>query len=216
MVVLFESVTLDHVVLGLLNDWLVPPILLTDTDGSHDTGRWPLRSAPVEGETLLDNVMHRCAGLLELSLIVRPMRKHNINIVQLESLQRVLNAFDDVLTRHESVVNTRRCALPQLGCDDDRLTPHVEILKGLAHLGLCLAHTIDFGGVEEINSHAEALFDGISGEIKSLLVIGIEPVAVAEYGNLEPSATQVSVDHLGVVWLEALGLLVVGNHLELC
>lgn len=62
---LLKLISLYHIVLGLLNDGLVPAVFLTDADSSGNTGCSPLGGTPVESKTLLDDVVHGGATLLK-------------------------------------------------------------------------------------------------------------------------------------------------------
>jgi len=137
----------------------VPSILLANTDGCGDSGCSPLGGAPVERETLLNDVVHSSTALLKRGLVVRAMTEDNVNIVELQTFKRVLESFDNVFAAHHCVVETSGAGFIDLGGDNDALTSHVEVFKSLAHLDLGLTHAVDFCGVEEVDAEAKTLFD---------------------------------------------------------
>jgi len=193
-----ELISAQHRVLWLLNHWLVPPILLTDADGGGNAWRSPLRGAPIEGKTFLDHVVHGSAALFQARLVVRSVREDHVNVVELQSLQRVLKTLNDVLPAHHCVIDTVTHAV-DLGADHDRLATYVELLERGAHLSLSLAHAVDLSGIVEVDTVGKALLDRVPREVVSLFVVRVEPITVTKHADLEASATQVAVDHLGVV-----------------
>lgn len=116
----FESLAMEGVVLRLLGDaggWSVQGrktrendrmygldsrsnevVLLGNLSGLHDLRSRPFTRAPIVGQVevadalseTLDNLLHRRAH-------VRAMGKDNVNIVELQALERGLEAFADVL-----------------------------------------------------------------------------------------------------------------------
>lgn len=115
MKIRLKFVSLDHIVLGLLDDGLVPAILFANADCCCNSRRSPLGCSPVKSKAFLNNVVHGSASFFEGTLVVRSVRKDNINVVKLQTLEGVLKAFDDMLARHHLVVKAVWRALIDLG-----------------------------------------------------------------------------------------------------
>ena len=105
-VLTFETLPPDHVVLRLLDDGLVPSVFLTDANGSDDALGGPFGGTPVESLALLNYVVESSASLLQRGFIVGAMAEHDVNVLQLESLKRIVQTFNNVLTGSEPVVHT--------------------------------------------------------------------------------------------------------------
>ena len=104
-IVLFEVISLEHVVLALLDDGLVPIVLFANLNGSSDAVSRPFGGSPVEGPALLNHPVHRSASLLQGGIIVSSMAENYINVFKLESLQRILKSLNDVLLGKEHVIH---------------------------------------------------------------------------------------------------------------
>ena len=56
--------------------------------------------------------------------------------------------------------------------------------------------TIDFGSVEEVDSHIPCCFDTVDGELFGLGRVGVEPVAIGDDGDFDSCGAEVSVLHI--------------------
>mmetsp|Transcript_2091 Transcript_2091/g.3375 ORF Transcript_2091/g.3375 Transcript_2091/m.3375 type:complete len:253 (-) Transcript_2091:490-1248(-) len=97
--IFLNTVSGQHVVIGLLHDRrhqlidLCHPIRFSDFLGC------PVRCTPIKGLSRLNNVIEATHDLFHWSEVVDPMCIDHIDIVQLQSLQRLVHAFHQMLAR---------------------------------------------------------------------------------------------------------------------
>lgn len=130
--------------------------LLRDAARLGDLIRRPLAGAPVHGPPLdFDHVVERADGFLHRSQAIRAVRIHNVDVFQVQPLQRGFETLDNVLAREAVVVDEDLAvgAAPvELGGHDDVVAVPVVLLDGLAHDDLGLASGIGFSCVEEVDT----------------------------------------------------------------
>lgn len=95
----------QHVVLGLLHDGADEAELVGVPPGLRDLVRVPHRRAPVQRLARVDEVVESADCLLHGCLSVWPVRVDHVDIVEAQTFQGGVHAFDDVLSREPPVVN---------------------------------------------------------------------------------------------------------------
>jgi hypothetical protein len=74
------------IVLRLFNYWLNKLVFLTNHMSKSNFICIPLASSPVISHTFPNNPVKSSAGFLYWSLMVRPMRENNINVIKAQAL----------------------------------------------------------------------------------------------------------------------------------
>lgn len=149
--VLLAILAVEHVVLRLLDRGSNQVKLVGDQVGLLELVGRPLAGTPVEGESLLDAPVECSDGLFDGNRGVRPVSIHNIDIVELESLERRLQALDDVLSAQALLVWVFALGTEEdLGGDNDLLALELELAERFAHLYLGLASSICLCIVEQV------------------------------------------------------------------
>lgn len=72
--------------------------------GSHDICGGPFRSAPIEGFAFPDDLVKGKHRFFDWRFGVRAMGKDQVNILQIQTFERIVGAFDDVFVRKPTVV----------------------------------------------------------------------------------------------------------------
>ena len=99
-----EGVPDEHIVLGLLDDWLVQIVLLAYSDGIYDLPDIPLTGPPVEGLVRADQLVEGSAHFLQGSLGVEAVGVHDVHVLQLQSLQTLVHILDHVFPIHSYII----------------------------------------------------------------------------------------------------------------
>ena len=112
---------------------------------------------------------------LKGSLVVGAVGEDNIDVVELETLEAGLAAFNNVLPRAAVHVWLRGVVEEKFGRHDVVLARNVERLESNAHLDFCGAACVAFCSVEEVDSSVPALLHRFSAQFLgffSVLVVG--------------------------------------------
>lgn len=194
---LFESFSDHHGVLRLFNNGSDEAKSVTAGIGFSNSISRPFRSTPVEGLSVVDEIVEGSAGFFDGSGIIGSVAEDNIDVVQLESLEGVVAAFNDVLAGKTHVVNTSTTE-EELGGDNDLFSGEIELLESLTEGDFTLALAVTFSSVEEVDTIVERLLDQFLGSFFSLGIIGGKPVTETEDGDLETSGAEESVFHFSL------------------
>lgn len=101
-----DLAAVQHVVAGLLHDGWDQAQGLGDATRLRDLVGCPLGRAPVHGPALdLDDVVERPHRLLHRRQSVRPVRVHNVHVLEVKALEGIPQTLDDVLPRKAVVVD---------------------------------------------------------------------------------------------------------------
>src|SRR5215213_8183643 len=89
--------TRKQVINGLLCDRLMQMVSFSDLNRGYDLCRRPFRGAPVNGFSPFDDVVHRPDGLFDGGGFIWTMTVDQVNVIELQSFQRPIDAFDQSL-----------------------------------------------------------------------------------------------------------------------
>ena len=95
-VLLFHALADEKVVLGLLDDGSHETESVGDAPGIGDFAGGPLGCSPVEGLTVVDEVVESAHDLLHGGIAVGTMSVDDVYVWQVQTLEREVHALDDV------------------------------------------------------------------------------------------------------------------------
>ncbi|KAF5783033.1 hypothetical protein HanXRQr2_Chr11g0503201 [Helianthus annuus] len=111
----------------------------------------PLTGAPIEGPTIVNNIVHCPYSFLNRSTNIRPMTINNIHILHIQPLQRSFCPLDNMFPGQAFVVGA--------GATPEYLSGDYYVGTFPSELSDCLAHDffsstvgVDFCVVEEVNA----------------------------------------------------------------
>lgn len=160
----------------------------------------PLRRSPVQGLACVNQVVEGAHRLLHGRVPIRAMGVNQVDVLQLESLEGLVHALNDVLPRQAAAVNLPvaksitpvklssgqqpnrvqnkgRDGYTYLGGDDDVVPLPAKLLDGLAHNLLGFALSVPFGAVEKVDAAVvRGLHTGICALTVDVPAVG-EPAA---------------------------------------
>lgn len=88
---------MKHIVLDLTADWLVKIESLANGKGLINLLWIPVAGAPIKGFPSFNDFIKSSTNFLKRSFRIKSVSKHNINILQLKSLEALVNALMKVL-----------------------------------------------------------------------------------------------------------------------
>lgn len=188
----------QEIILRLLDDGPHEIQPLGDAPRLRNLLRRPLARPPIIRPALVDHVVHCPHRLLDRGGDVGTVAVEHIDVIHVQSLQRVLCPFNYVLPREAFVVRARP-APEDLGGDDDVGSLPPKLLDRLAHDLLGAAIGVDLGIIEEVDAMVAAALEDGFGLLDVELVAEGDPGAVGELRNLEARSAQVLVLH-DLVW----------------
>lgn len=149
-----EALAVQHRVVGLLAHGADHVEAGSNLLGLGDLGGGPLRSAPVVRLVVVDEPVERAHNLLHGGGDVWAVRKDHVDVVELQALETVLRALDDVLAAEAARV--LRLLAPRaeedLGGDDNVTAVPVQLLDHTAHLELAVAVRVHLGVLPSVNA----------------------------------------------------------------
>ncbi len=89
----------EQVILRLFHGRRAQVVASCKVCGAHDLRCRPFRSTPVKGLALADHLVESEDRFLNGGLRVRPVGEDKINIIQLQSFERMIHALNDVFIR---------------------------------------------------------------------------------------------------------------------
>ena len=193
--VLVEAGVLDldppavhEVVLGLLHDRLAEVVPLGDLPRSPDLLSRPLGGSPVQRPPGRNDVGHRPYGLLDRGLGIGAMAVHDVDVVELETLEGLVHRFEQVLAieREEGVRDVAVDAPEVLRRHEIAVTRPPELLQGLPHHGLRLPTGVDLGIVEEVDTSVVCGTHAFETRLTFLLATERQPRPIREQAGLDP------------------------------
>ena len=178
----------QQIVLGLFDNRPHQIQPLRDAPRLRDLLRRPLARPPIKRPPLIDHIIHRPHRLFDRRRRIGPVTIDHIHILHLQSLERGLGAFDDVLSGEALVVGSG--AAPEyLGGDDEVGALPSELAEGLAHDLLGAAVGVDLGVVEEVDAVVAAALEEGLGLLDVELVAKAHPKRRTRAGSLsDPTA----------------------------
>lgn len=197
-----EALAVEGVVLGLLDNRGDEVVSLGDLSGLGDLGSAPLGCSPVVGKVeVSDDLGETLNDLLERGGVVGSVGEDDVDIGLLETLQRALEALDDVLAAQASGVGLLAASAEEDLCGENVLVSGpVELLQGLSHLNLAGTVGVDLGGVKGVDS---VIPGGLQAVLDDATLLGAsigQPSSQGEHAHLEAGRAQVAELHvLGVV-----------------
>lgn len=197
-----EALTVEGVVLGLLDNRSDEVVSLGDLSGLGDLLGAPLRSSPVVGKVeVSDDLSEALNNLLERGGVVGSVGEDNVDIRLLETLQRALEALNDVLAAQTSGVGLLATSAKEDLCGEDVLVSGpVELLQSLSHLDLASSVGVDLGGVKGVDAVVPGGLQAVLDDVALLGASVGQPSSQGEHAHLEASGAQVAELHvLGVV-----------------
>ena len=194
VVLTLEAVTMEHVVLRLLHRGRCQAELTGDTVRLLDLLRTPFRGAPVEHPALPDQRVHRPNGLLDRRLEIGPVAEEQIEVLQLEALQRRVTGVHHMLAVQATL--GRQVAAPiDLARDAPGVAAPTEVLQRLAHDLLGLTSRVDLGVVEEIHAAVVGRAHDFLGLLDADLERERDPGSEGESADLEARASEAPIFH---------------------
>lgn len=113
----------------------------------------PFASSPVVGISFSDDPVESAAGLLHRGFVVWSVAENHVNVVMLESLERVLYPFDHVFSRESAQIgDASRFSEIELSAEHIVMTRDIQSSDRLANLHFGLAEPIDFGSIKEVDA----------------------------------------------------------------
>ncbi len=162
--------------------------------GLEDAFGRPLAGAPVEGLALVDDVVHGADGFLDGGVEVGAVAEDQVDVVELEALQRGVGALDDVFAGEAAVV--RAFAAPvDLGGDDVVGAFPAGLGEDGAHDFLGDAVGVDLGVVEEVDAGVPGGVHAFGGEVLVHLRSEGHPRTEAESRDLETRVAEKTIFH---------------------
>ena len=138
--------------------------------------------APVERLARIDQVVHRPDGLLNRRVAIGSMAVQQVDVVELQTLERGFRALNQVLAGQAAVVDrvvAEGAAPVDLGRDDQVVALPAEFFDGVAHHDLGLAACVGLGAVEEVDARVVGRFHAVEGD----LVADVAAVGDPDFGG---------------------------------
>jgi len=152
--------------------------------------------APIERLAALDDVVHRPDRLFDRSVGIGAMAIDEVDVVQLQALQRAVDRIEQVLAVQRVVVVGAAAHAPvELGRHDELDARPGKLLQHLAHDDFAVTFGVDLGVVEEVDSGVERRSHQLArGAGVDLVAVG-DPGAERQFGNFQAGAAEATDFH---------------------
>ena len=176
-------------------DW-VQVVAVDNALGFLEAGRTPLfGNAVIQHLALGDQVAHRAQGLGKVGGLVKTVAKVHVQIIGLHVLQRLVDAFENVLAGQAAVVHAFAGGEVDLAGDDEFLTR--VLLEHFAEESFGGAARVSVRAVEEVDAGIVGELHGLLGHVLGRCALEIrDPAAQRDLADLQSRLADAAILHV--------------------
>ena len=151
--------TVDEIVVVLHGDKAREVVGLLKVEHLLELPRVHAGGAKVERLACLDHVVESFAGLFDGRVGIEAVNLVEVDVIDVETLERGVDGGHDVLAREAAVVRRVGHGAADFGGDDEVFAAGLELAEEFAGDDLTVAERVHVGGVEEVDASLDGALD---------------------------------------------------------